>query len=260
MKTSTFFTILTASLNNEFTIGKTLDSVRSQSFQNLQHIVIDGGSGDETLDVLKEFNDTYNLTWISEPDNGIADALNKGLKLARGDYILVIQSDDALLGRHTLAHVYSILKTKAFDIYVFPVAWNTPARVKTVKKPIRLLWWHRFRNIFPHQGVLVHRTVFDRIGQFNERFSISMDYDFFYRALMSSCTVKFEKMPVSLIGRDGISSRETFWSHRLKEEFSIQDLNEKNPFWQVTQILFRTAYFPYKTRFLPKLKSAFSDK
>jgi len=130
-------TILTASLNNSATIKKTLASVKNQHFQNLEHIVIDGGSGDETLDILKEFNGTYNLTWISEPDNGIADALNKGLKLARGHYILVIQSDDALLGRYTLAHVYSILKIEAFDIYVFPVAWNTPAQVKTVKKPIR---------------------------------------------------------------------------------------------------------------------------
>jgi len=254
MNTSTFFTILTASLNNESTIAKTLDSIRSQSFQNLQHVVIDGGSCDNTLDILKEFNGTYNLTWISQPDKGIAEALNKGLKLARGRYILVIQSDDALLDRYTLANVYSILKTEATDIYVFPVAWNTPAQGRTIQKPIRLLWWHHFRNIFPHQGVFVHRRVFGHIGRFNEKFLISMDYDFFYRALLSRCTVKFETIPVSLIGRDGISSREKKWPQRLKEEFSIQNLNEKNPFWRGAQIMFRTLYFPYKTRLLPKLK------
>jgi len=260
MKTSTFFTILTASLNNEFTIGKTLDSVRSQSFQNLQHIVIDGGSCDNTLDILKEFNGTYNLNWISQPDNGIAEALNKGLKLARGRYVLVIQADDALLDSHTLAHVYSIIKTETFDIWAFPVTWYSSLQGKTTDRPFRLLWWHRFRNIFPHQGVLVHRRVFDRIGRFNERYLISMDYDFFYRALLSRHSFKFETMPVSLIGRDGVSSREKYWPYRLNEEFSIQDLNEKNPFWQVAQIIFRTLYFPYKTRLLPKLKCTIFKK
>ena len=260
MMNSPFFTILTASLNSGSTINTILDSIRNQKFHDLEHIVVDGGSSDQTLEILKHYQNTYNMTWVSEPDKGIAEALNKGLKLARGRYILVIQSDDALLDRYTLANVYSILKTEATDIYVFPVAWNTPAQGRTTKKPIRLLWWHHFRNIFPHQGVFVHRRVFGRIGRFNEKFLISMDYDFFYRALLARCTVKFETIPVSLIGRDGISSREKNWPQRLKEEFSIQNLNEKNPFWRGAQIMFRTLYFSYKTRLLPKLKKNIFDK
>ena len=70
MSKSPFITILTASFNSEATIRKTLESIRDQSFQDMEHIVIDGGSRDETLDILKEFENTYNLTWISEPDYG----------------------------------------------------------------------------------------------------------------------------------------------------------------------------------------------
>ncbi|MBW1791173.1 MAG: glycosyltransferase, partial [Deltaproteobacteria bacterium] len=224
MNNPPFFTILTTSLNNGSIIHKTLDSIRNQSFHDLEHIVVDGGSSDQTLEILKIYQNTDNMTWISEPDKGIADALNKGLKLARGRYVLVIQADDALLNSKTLAHVCSIIKTEVFDIWAFPVTWNSSLQSKTTVRPFRLLWWHRFRNIFPHQGVFVHRRVFDRIGRFNKRFLISMDYDFFYRALLSRHSFKFETMPVASIGRDGVSSREKYWPYRLNEEFSIQDL------------------------------------
>ncbi|MDL2124888.1 MAG: glycosyltransferase [Deltaproteobacteria bacterium] len=102
MSKSPFITILTASFNSEATIRKTLESIRDQSFQDMEHIVIDGGSRDETLDILKEFENTYNLTWISEPDNGIADAMNKGIDLATGDYILFLHSDDYLVNSSAL--------------------------------------------------------------------------------------------------------------------------------------------------------------
>lgn len=249
-----FFTILTTSLNSGSTIRKTLESVKTQKFQDLEHIVIDGESQDETPNILKEFNNTYNITWISESDHGIADALNKGLKRATGRYIIVIQADDSLLDNSILEKVYSILKNEEFDIYTFPVVCESQVQSKILAKPIRLLWWHRFRNIFPHQGVFVHRRVFDRIGAFNGQYSISMDYDFFYRALLSRCTIKFGKMPISLIGRAGISSGRAHLPRRLKEEFRIQDLNEKNLFWRLAQLIFRTFYFPYKLCFLSKLR------
>ena len=254
MKKSPFISILTASFNNESTLMRTLESIKYQSFQNLEHIVIDGGSQDNTLDILKKFENTYNLTWISESDHGIADALNKGIKRATGRYIIVIQADDSLLDNSILGKVYSILKNEEFDIYTFPVVCESQVQSKKLAKPIRLLWWHRFRNIFPHQGVFVHRRVFDRIGAFNDQYSISMDYDFFYRTLSSRCTIKFGKMPISLIGRAGISSSRAHLPRRLKEEFRIQNLNEKNLFWRLAQSIFRTFYFPYKLRFLPKLR------
>ncbi len=84
MENHPFFTILTASLNKGSTLRKTLESIKNQSFQDLEHIVIDGGSHDETLNILKEYNNTYNLAWISKSDLGIADALNKGIHQARG--------------------------------------------------------------------------------------------------------------------------------------------------------------------------------
>ncbi len=248
-----FFTIITVSLNSGATITRTLDSVRNQKFHDLEHIVVDGGSTDQTLKLLKNYQNTYNMTWISEPDKGIADALNKGVARARGRYLLVIQADDALIDNQALKRANRLIQPEIFDIHAFPVAWPPWPQGQVVKKPLRQLWWHRFRNIFPHQGVLVHRRVFDRIGNFDPRFSISMDYDFFYRALLAQCAVRFEDQPLALIGRDGVSSSPADWSRRLREEFQVQDLNEKKLYWRMAQLLFRWFYFAYKTRLAPRL-------
>ncbi len=252
MDKSTFFTILTASLNNESTISKTLDSVKNQSFRDLEHIVIDGGSTDKTTAILKSFDHAYKLKWISERDHGISDALNKGLKQAKGRYILVIHADDRLLDETILETTYPLIKDERFDIYSFPVVLNHPVKGKILVKPIKLLWWHRFKNIFLHQGSFVHRRMFERIGPFRTQFSINLDYDFFYRCLINGAKVKFDRRPLALMGGTGIGSNRDFLTTRLREEALVQHLNEKNAFWQSAQLLFRTLYLPYKTRLLPK--------
>lgn len=251
-----FFTILTASLNSSSTLEKTLESVRNQSFQEIEHIVIDGGSQDGTLDILKPYENSYNLRWFSGADVGIADALNKGLRYSRGEYIIVIQADDCLLNSRTLENAYQFLK-KGYDIHCFSVIFEQPAMGIRIGNNLRPLWWHRFRNIFSHQGAFVHRSVFSRIGNFNENFSISLDYDFFYRALSHGCSVKFERMPISSMGGSGISGDIT---KRLQDEFRVQKLNEKNPFWRIAQLLFRGLYTPYKLWLLPKVVAAIEKK
>ncbi len=119
------------------------------------------------------------LFWISEPDQGIANALNKGLKRTNGRYILVIHADDQLLGPDILTRVYSLLKKDRFDINGFPVVLEHPTNGRVLLKPKRAIWWHHFKTIFLHQGTFVHKRVFDRMGGFREQFSIALDYDFF---------------------------------------------------------------------------------
>jgi len=176
---------LTASFNSGSTISKTLLSVSEQSFGNLEHIVIDGASSDQTLGILREYEGRYNLKWISESDSGIASALNKGLRLARGKYMLVLQADDQFAGPEVLEICYSLLKKERYDIHSFPVIRLEPSHRKTLYKPVKILFWYHFKTIFPHQGAFVHRRVYERIGNFREDLTIALDYDFFYRALKS---------------------------------------------------------------------------
>ena len=88
-----FFSIITASFDAASTIRQTLESVRDQSFRDFEHVVIDGGSTDGTVDILREFDLTY---WHSEPDGGIADAMNKGVEKVTGKYVLFLHADDYL--------------------------------------------------------------------------------------------------------------------------------------------------------------------
>ena len=246
MARSPFFSILTASLNKDHSIRNTLESVKKQTCHDLEHIVIDGGSSDESLGILSEYEAFYNLSWISETDRGIADALNKGFGKSLGTYLLVLQADDQLLDQYILERIHPLLRSEFHDIYSFPVILDHPVHGPFLRKPIRRLWWNRFKFIFPHQGCCVHRRVFEKIGGFSEQFSINMDYDFFYRALSAQCTVKFGDFPVTVMGGEGIGTDFKFASRRLKEERLVQILNERNPFWRLAQVLFRAFYVPYR--------------
>lgn len=246
MTTTPFFTILTSSLNMGDSLKKTIESIQNQRFQRLQHIVVDGKSTDNTLKILRSFENSYNLTWISEPDQGVSDAFNKGMRLAGGLYIIAIQADDYLLDEMVLENVYKIISLKKADIYSFPVIKEISAKKNKQLNPIPLLWWIRFRNIFPHQGVFVHRRVFERIGYFNLNYSITEDYDFLYRALNANFKVVFETMPVAFMGGKGPSSMGKFLMTRLSEEYRIHVKNEKNPLWRLLQLFFWLFYYPYK--------------
>jgi len=241
-----FFTVISAVKNSDSTIGYTLESVRNQIFKDMEHIVIDGGSDDQTLDILKSYQSAYNLTYLSEPDDGIADALNKGLRLARGKYILVIQGDDRLLNSKIFQDVYRVLKTQEYAIYSCPVIFDHPIKGKVIRKPIRLLWYLHFKFILPHQGCFVHRRVFEEIGGFRKEFSIGMDYDFFYRAIFSGHSIAFGRKPIALMGGVGLGSDPRLLGKRLVEERRVQVLNEKNRIWKMAQQMFFMFYMPYK--------------
>jgi glycosyltransferase involved in cell wall biosynthesis len=241
-----FISIITASLNSAATLANTLESIKNQSNQDIEHIVIDGLSQDSTREILKSYEGSYNLQWISELDHGIADALNKGLKIARGKYISIIQADDRLLQPDTLYDVQNHILMHCYDIHSFPVYKEFPNQLRRLKKPIRCLWWNRFKFIFLHQGCFVHRRVFEKIGGFRNEFRINMDYDFFYRALNSNSSVSFGDFPVAIMGGEGIGTRKDNMPLRLEEEWRVQQLNENRRFWRFAQSLFRTFYLPYK--------------
>ncbi|CAB1067900.1 hypothetical protein D1AOALGA4SA_165 [Olavius algarvensis Delta 1 endosymbiont] len=111
------FTILTAALNSAKTIDKSLGSVCNQTFQNLEQIIVDGRSCDRTIEIIEQHAQYNNLTWFSEPDNGIAEALNKGLKIARGKYIYVLGADDYLIDANVLDNVNEAIQDERHDIY-----------------------------------------------------------------------------------------------------------------------------------------------
>jgi glycosyltransferase involved in cell wall biosynthesis len=242
--------IITASLNSGQTIGNCLESIKSQSFIDFEHIVCDGGSGDNTVGILKAYQVDYPLQWISGADTGIANALNKAFELTKGRYVIVIQTDDLLIEPSILDHVAHCISDERYDVCSFPVIRERCGSSPFLYRPIKIPGWYHFKHTIPHQGAFVHRRLFERIGGFREQFSIAMDYDFFYRAFQAGTSIRYYRWPVSRMGGFGISSSKEILLKRLKEEEIVQDSNERNPLWRAAQRAFRLFYIPYKTRCL----------
>jgi glycosyltransferase involved in cell wall biosynthesis len=235
-------------MNSAGTIRRMLESIRQQTFCQFEHIVCDGGSTDGTLAILEEYSGRYPMKYLSGPDTGIADAMNKGVALARGKYVLFIHADDELAGPEVLQRAHTLLRQEECDIYSFPVVVPGPAGRRRFYRPIRVHWWHHFKTIIPHQGAFVHRRVFERIGGFRPELKIAMDYDFFYRAFQNRSRARFGRMVVARMGAGGVSGDPKHLAARLEEEYAIQRHNERHPGWRAAQAVWRALYTLYKQR------------
>jgi len=245
---NTLISIITASLNSGQTIGNCIESIKSQSFSDFEHVVCDGGSRDGTVGILRAHQADYPLQWTSGADTGIANALNSAFEMTKGRYVLVIQADDVLIEPHILEYVAHCIIDERYDIYSFPVIRERPELGPFNYRAIRLPGWYHFRHTIPHQGAFVHRRVFDKIGAFRTDFSIVMDYDFFYRAFQAGMKVKIEKMPIAVMGGFGVSSNPSYLKKRIMEEFRVQRMNERNRIWRMAQWIFQKLYFSCKTK------------
>lgn len=178
--------IITVVFNNQATIADCLDSILSQSYPNIELIVIDGGSTDNTLSILKKYREKIALM-ISEKDAGIYDAMNKGIRAAKGDYIAFLNSDDMYANENVIAMVADALSQSNADalygnlVMIDPDApekvvrfWNS-GRFKKVKF---YFGWHP-----PHPTFFLHRSIAAQIGGFDLSYQIAADYDMMIKVL-----------------------------------------------------------------------------
>lgn len=176
--------IITVVLNRADTIRTTIESVINQSYDNIEYIVIDGGSTDGTLDIVNLYKDKIDVI-ISEKDNGIYDAMNKGLNFASGDIVGFLNSDDHYVNSLVLEKVVEKFKSNNIDAVfgdtVFVDGKNKVVRYWKVGEfkrfKIKLGWMP------PHTGFFVKRNIFHQYGGFDSSYSISGDYELAVRLL-----------------------------------------------------------------------------
>ena len=166
--------VVTAAFNALEGLRRTVESVAGQDFRSVEHVVVDGGSVDGTREYLESLGDT--VRWISEPDDGIADALNKGIAMARGEYVLVLQAEDTFVDGGSLGRAATHLANSQ-DIVAFEVLLDhgngSGDRLKTRK--LSVLTECKMTN--PHQGLFCRRNLYQRIGVFDRTYRIAMDYE-----------------------------------------------------------------------------------
>jgi glycosyltransferase involved in cell wall biosynthesis len=210
--------VITSCLNSSETIRQTLASVASQRGIECEHVIADGGSTDATLAIVQAALRPGGQC-VSAPDDGIADAMNKGLALARGEWLLFLQSDDYLLGPNVLAEAARWFRDEV-DVCGFPVDFGTEGQAKTMH-PRGANPWLNFKTGLNHQGTFIRKSLFDRIGPYDTAFRIAMDYEFFLRAYRSGARFECHASPVVALMRDSGISSQRDWPNlqcRLGEE------------------------------------------
>lgn len=182
-------TLITATFNSLQFISNVLASIKQQTYQNIEHILVDGESVDGTVEYLQQSNQVSRI--ITEPDNGIYDALNKGIKLSTGDVIGFLHSDDAFFLDGTLAKIAKVFNTPTGKSGKFPdVVYGDLILIdqKDTDKVVRYWKSQPFRPTLlnrgwmpPHPTIFMRREVYEKHGFFNIDLKCSADYDYILR-------------------------------------------------------------------------------
>ncbi len=203
-------TVIVAVYNGEKTLQQCIDSVANQTYKNKELIIIDGGSTDTTVRMLQD-NQSKIAVWISEPDQGICDAWNKGILKSQGDWLCFLGADDYLWDETVLARIAGKLAKLPSDIRV---AYGRVMITSQNGQPLRLRgksWKSVKRRIrqkmgIPHQAAMHRRDLFDEHGMFDLSFRIAGDYDFLLRELQNKDAAYMGDIIVSGMRVGGISN------------------------------------------------------
>ncbi|MDI6034171.1 glycosyltransferase family 2 protein [Flavobacterium sp. LB2P84] len=230
--------IITINYNNLEGLKRTLESVVNQTLQEFEYIVIDGGSTDGSLAYIESQNANIDY-WISEPDTGIYNAMNKGIVKANGEYLLFLNSGDHFYNNEVLEE--SSLYFNSHDLICFDVHMIKNGNSRTVKHPDKLRFSDFYLNGLNHQSVLIRKELFETVGLYDENLKIVSDWKFFILALfVHNCSYININKTLSTYYLDGISAQliEGHLNERnqvLKEYFSAFVLDYEE--WQINRKL-----------------------
>lgn len=210
--------IITVTYNSGETLRDTIESVLSQSYPDFEHIIVDGESKDNTVNIIREYEPKYKgrLKWISEPDKGIYDAMNKGIKMATGEIIGILNSDDFFTSNDILSKIVSNLND-ADAIYGDVHYVNN----NDLKKSVRYYSSANFTRekmkmgFMPaHPSFYCKKKIFDKVGLYDTSFRIAADFDFLLRAIYIH-NIKTSYLPYDFVTmRTGGASTNGFKSHK----------------------------------------------
>lgn len=211
--------IITVTFNAEKVLPITLDSIRNQNYNNIEYIVVDGASKDGTLDEIKSNLDII-TKWISEPDDGLYFAMNKGLKIATGDYVWFLNAGDSINDKNILNYLFDKESTLR-DVYygdTLIVDENGNKLGRRRLQPPPDLTWKSFRwgMLVCHQSVLVKRTI---APEFNTKYRIAADYEWVLESLRRARYILGTRQNISAFLRGGFSSNNYLKAN--KERFKI---------------------------------------
>lgn len=203
--------VATVVLNGEQHLQHCIDSIRCQSYGNIEYIVIDGGSTDGTLDIIADNRDVISR-WVSEPDRGISDAFNKAIAGSSGEIIGILNSDDSYTPQAVAAVVASHIASRSHpSVYYGKIRYFSGTEEYTLVPQLSKLW--RYMSLF-HPASFISRDLYDKHGTYRLDYRHAMDSELLHRFLAAGC--RFEYVPDVLANfrLEGKSDREFAKSYR----------------------------------------------
>ena len=216
--------IISVNLNDSNGLRKTADSVFSQSFTDYEYIIIDGGSTDESVELIKAYSDKIDY-WSSEQDTGIYNAMNEGIKVANGDYILFLNSGDWLADDNVLSYMFEQSDSEDIIFGDIMEIRSDGSRKYQKSLPVEKLTMANFYSnthaTVQHQASLIRRSLFDG-GLYDESYRIIADIKFFIeRIIMNNCSVLHIPLVVANFNKYGLSSNPSNWEKTIEERYRI---------------------------------------
>lgn len=206
--------IITVAFNSGRTLAHTLRSVMSQTYSNIEYVVIDGGSTDDSIDIIREWEPRFNgrLKWASEKDKGIYDAMNKGILMATGDVIGILNSDDFFTSDDIVERFVPAFQDPSIDAIYGDIHFVRDSNLnKCVRYYSSRLFhprWLRFGFMPAHPSFYARRQVFDRAGLYKTDYLIGSDYEMMVR-LFRTFHIKAKYLPMDFVTMriGGLSTR-----------------------------------------------------
>ena len=226
--------IIIATYNSENTIRTALESVNQLSFDNWECIIVDGLSNDQTVSIVDQYSkENSKIRYISEKDTGIYNALNKGWRLAKGNWIYVLGSDDTLTPtglkelldntEKTVDVVYGNVFLKSKDGHISNFIAKSHSHLKYVMN-------------CSHQAVIVRKSLLEKLGGFQEKYRIRADFDLLQRAFLAGFNFKKVDSYVAYFLEDGLSSNADYSTHIERYEICKNNKSTSFPlFWYLYQ-------------------------
>jgi glycosyltransferase involved in cell wall biosynthesis len=204
--------LVMAVFNAEKAVRKTIESICSQTYSQRELLIVDGGSSDRTLDIIREMKESVDY-WISEPDRGTYDAFNKGIGLAKGEWLYFIGAGDFFVDETILERIFTP-RPKGMLIYGNVVWGDTGKQYDGRFSKLKLC-----RRNISQQAIFYHRGLFERWGNFDLRYALLADYAFNMKCFGDPHTVpEYRKIAVANFSLDGLSARmsdETFETDKI---------------------------------------------
>jgi glycosyltransferase len=180
--------VVTVAFNSRASIEDTIRSVLTQSYPSIEYVIVDGGSTDGTLDVIKAHEHRL-ASWISEPDRGVADAFNKGVMMTNGDYVLFLNSDDWLADSEAVSRIMRAAVDSDIPDLIFGDCNVVDRDTGRVLRRLNSGWSpiaFRFGRTINHPALFTRRSYFQKYGVFDVSYRIAMDFELLLRGALAS--------------------------------------------------------------------------